>query len=207
MTSIQRAVLMVEALYLAATQDKEPAVADYLEAQLAARNPDVDASLQQQFQLLSEVSLPVVDVHQHDLSRRMTNSSCPLPPNESLPEPQSPPQTPPPPPYAQPLGNPGTTSHAGAVELRSILAGTLRIGGDTGVGACASNAPSKRLNSPSQKRFPTLSGTHLPNLNPAPLMQLSTDTGWLAAGRKLLDFWPLRRGQNPSGRCCCPCRR
>jgi hypothetical protein len=118
------AVLMVEALYLAATQDKELAVADYLEAQLAAGTLTL-ASLQRQFQLLSAVSLPVVDVHQHDLGEYDQL----LLPSQSVPEPQSPPQTPAPPPHAQPLGNPGTPSHAGAVELRSVLASTLRIGG------------------------------------------------------------------------------
>lgn len=125
------AVLMVEALYLAATQDKEPAVANYLEAQLAAGTLTL-ASLQRQFQLLSEVSLPVVDVHQHDLGE-YDQLLIPLPPSKSVPEPQSPPQTPPPPPHAQPLGNLGTSSYAGAVELRSILAGTLRIGGGPAV--------------------------------------------------------------------------
>lgn len=125
------AVLMVEALYLAATQDKEPAVADYLEAQLAAGTLTL-VSLQRQFQLLSEVSLPVVDVHQHDLGE-YDQLLLPRPPSQSVPEPQSPPQTPAPPPYAQPLGNPGTSSHAGAVELRSVLAGTLRIGGGPAV--------------------------------------------------------------------------
>jgi len=83
------AVLMVEALYLAATQDKEPAVAAYLEAQLAAGTLTL-ASLQRQFQRLSKVSLPVVDVHQHNLGE-YDQLLLPRPPSQSVPEPQSPP--------------------------------------------------------------------------------------------------------------------
>jgi hypothetical protein len=60
------AVLMVETLYIAATQDKESAVAEYLAAQLAAGTLTL-ATLQKHFQLLKETTLPTVQVQQHDL--------------------------------------------------------------------------------------------------------------------------------------------
>jgi hypothetical protein len=60
------AVLMVEALYIAATQNKEFAVAEYLATQLAAATLTL-AALQKHFQLLKETALPTVRVQQHDL--------------------------------------------------------------------------------------------------------------------------------------------
>lgn len=121
------AVLMVEALYIAATQDKETAVAAYLETQLAAETLTLVA-LQRHFQLLRDSSLPVVNVHQHDLGE-YDQLLHPLSSNQPVPEPQFPPQTPAPLPHAQPLGISRASSHAGTVELRSVLAGTVRIGG------------------------------------------------------------------------------
>ena len=121
------AVLRVEALYIAATQDKESAVAEYLAAQLTAGTLTV-AALQRHFQLLHERTLPAVQVHQHDL-KAYDQLLQPDSATESLPESQPPPQTPAPLPYAPPLGNPGTSGHARTGVLRSILAGTVRIGG------------------------------------------------------------------------------
>ena len=96
------AVLMVEALYLAATQDKEAAVAEYLATQLAAGALTL-AALQRHFQILTETTLPVVQVHQHDLKaydQLLQPDSAP----ESLPESQPPPQTSTPLPHAPVLG-------------------------------------------------------------------------------------------------------
>lgn len=135
------ALLMVEALYIAATQNKETAVADYLAAQLAAGTLTLGA-LQRHFQLLRDASLPVVNVHQHDLGE-YDQLLHPLPSNQPISEPQFPPQTPAPLPYAQPLGIPRTSSHAGALELRSVLAGTVRIGGGPALEPAPQARPSR----------------------------------------------------------------
>lgn len=119
--------LMVEALYIAATQNKETTVAQYLEAQLSAGTLTLPA-LRQHFQLLTEAVLPTVQVQQHnrqdyDQLLRADASSEPLPELESAP------QTATALPHAPALGKSRTSSHARTMVLRSILAGTLRIGG------------------------------------------------------------------------------
>lgn len=123
------AVLIVEALYIAATQDKETAVAAYLQAQLSAQTLTL-ARLRQQFQLLSELKVPTLTITQHPLS----NYDQLLPSTtheQSVSKPQSLPQTTAPISHAQPLGSPRTTSDAGGLVLRSVLAGSVRIGGTT----------------------------------------------------------------------------
>lgn len=125
------AVVMVEALYIAAVQDKETAVAAYLETQLAAQSLTL-MRLQQHFQLLSP-TLPDLQVNQHPLStydQLLPTHPCGCS-HQSVPEPEPAPQTPTPVPHAAPLGSPRTTSDAGGLVLRSILAATVRIGGTT----------------------------------------------------------------------------
>ena len=61
------AVLIVEALYIAATQDKEAAVADYLEEHLTADTLTLSA-LRQYFHLIPHPSLPYLTIQQHQLS-------------------------------------------------------------------------------------------------------------------------------------------
>lgn len=148
------AVLMVEALYIAATQDKQARVADYLEAQLAAQTLTL-MRLQQHFQLLSPPVLPTLQVTQHELStydqllptQPCNNSSSTS--GQSLPKPQPTPQTTALVPYAQPLGEPRTTSDAGGVVLRPVLAGSLRIGGTPSLASLAQTRP---LRSPTAQR-------------------------------------------------------
>ena len=140
------AVLMVEALYIAATQDKEARVADYLEAQLTAQTLTL-MRLQQHFQLLSPTALPTLQVTQHDLStydqllptQPCNNSGSSA--RQPLPEPQPAPQTAAPLPYAAPLGIARTTSDAGGVVLRPVLAATLRIGGTPSLAKLAQTRP------------------------------------------------------------------
>ena len=60
------AVVMVEALYIAATQDKETAVGEYLEDQLTAGTLSLSA-LRQQFQVLCHITQPTFSYHQHPL--------------------------------------------------------------------------------------------------------------------------------------------
>lgn len=129
------AVVIVEALYIAAVQNKEAAVADYLDKQLATGSLTL-CSLRRHFQLLREQELPAVDVQQHRLddydqllhapeqSQQPNNA-----PSKPVPEPSSPSQDPQTALHAGPVGGNGTSSHPTAVVLRSVLAGTLSIGG------------------------------------------------------------------------------
>ena len=57
---------MVEALYIAATYDKEQAVADYL-ADALAKNQLTLSRLQQQFIPNATAALPPIETHQHAL--------------------------------------------------------------------------------------------------------------------------------------------
>ena len=58
---------MVEALYIAATQNQEAAVADYLERELTAQTLNLK-QLQQHFRQDAPKSFPQLTVTQHDLS-------------------------------------------------------------------------------------------------------------------------------------------
>ena len=139
------AVLMVEALYIAATQNKAPAVAEYLETELSAGSLTL-VGLRRHFQLLTGTSMPTVSVKQHNLSsydqllnpQRLVEPIEPIKPikpakdthsHQSLPKPQRASQKSETFPYAQSLAKPGKPSDARAVVVRSVLAGTLRIGG------------------------------------------------------------------------------
>lgn len=130
------AVLIVEALYIAATQNKEKAVADYLESQLSAHTLTLEA-LRHHFQLLSAAPLPLVTVQQHDLATydqllsptSPIESIKPITSSEPVSEPQRPSQKPTALPYAQPLGIASASGDARTVVLRPVLASTLRIGG------------------------------------------------------------------------------
>jgi hypothetical protein len=125
------AVLMVEALYIAATQDKEATVADYLETQLTTGNLTL-MGLRRHYQLLTS-TLPSVQGNQHELSDydqllRSDDDSRPAE-SQSLPVPQPPSQAPSSLSHVAPLGSAGTTGDPGGLVLRPILARTLRIGG------------------------------------------------------------------------------
>ena len=113
------AVLMVEALYIAATQNKAPAVAEYLETALSAGTLTL-VGLRRHFQLLTGTSMPTVSVKQHDLSSydQLLNSQRLVEPiesrntdrntatDESVSKSQRASQKPTPLPYAGPLAEP-----------------------------------------------------------------------------------------------------
>ena len=136
------AVLMVEALYIAATQNKETAVVEYLQAQLQSNRLTL-TRLQQHFQLLSDSVLPDVSVQQHDLSAydQLLISTPALSSPEPLPKPQPTPQATAPVPHARPLGNRRTASPARQLVLRSILAGTVRVGSPTSLDSPPATLP------------------------------------------------------------------
>ena len=143
------AVLIVEALYIAATQDKALAVATYLDEQLTGGRLTL-VGLRRHFQLLTGTQMPTVSVKQHDLSSydqllspirlvenleasgssASANTTCSIQPSEQpVPKSQRPSQTATPLSHAPSLGRLAASSNARAVVIRPVLAGTLRIRG------------------------------------------------------------------------------
>lgn len=122
----QAAVLMVESLYIAATQENETQVVQYLHTGLETNTLTL-AALQQHFGLLKPINLPTLHPPQVDLCSydQLLSSIAPAQP---LPKPESAPQTIAPLPHAGPLGNPRSSGHAGELVVRAVLAGSLRIG-------------------------------------------------------------------------------
>lgn len=141
------AVLIVEALYIAAVQDKENTVANYLQAQLSATTLTL-TGLRKQFQLLSDLKLPNLSVTQHtleDYDQLLPRN----PTDQPVSDPQSSSQKTAPTPHAASLGTARTTGDAGRLVLRSVLAGSVRIGGSTSV-ECPH--PTRPQRSPTAKR-------------------------------------------------------
>lgn len=123
------AILMVESLYIAATTDAQSRVAEYLQSHLEAKTLSL-ATLQQHFGVLKSALVPALHPPQQDLSAYdqllpSAKSAQPLPELEPAPQRVAPL------PHADPLGNPRSSSNAGGVVLRAVLASTLRIGGTT----------------------------------------------------------------------------
>jgi hypothetical protein len=132
------AVLIVEALYLAATQDQEAAVADYLEQELKAQSLTLKR-LKDRFQRDIPESFPELTIEQHDLASydqllTSTANDCTDSSNhnnsESLSAPPSPPSTASTIPHAFSLGVCGTPSCAGAMVLCEILTRIMRTGNE-----------------------------------------------------------------------------
>ena len=136
------AVLIVEALYIAATQDKAFTVAAYLDEQLTDGRLTL-VGLRHHFQLLTGTKMPTVSVKQHDLSSydQLLSPARLVEPLEeqrdstaqtikqSVSESQRTSQKATSLSHAQSLGRPTTPSDAGAVVVRPVLASTLRIRG------------------------------------------------------------------------------
>lgn len=149
------AVLMVEALYIAASQDKEATVADYLVAQLAAGGLTL-VRLQQQFGLTHSAVVPEVNVTQHPLQdydqlllpRPSNTSNQPIPESEPASEATAPF------PHAQAVGKPPTTGYPGGLVPCPVLAGSLRIGSPPSLfnphPACPHRSPTAKRKNPLQ---------------------------------------------------------
>jgi hypothetical protein len=121
--------VMVEALYVAATQDKEEEVATYLAMQLAAQSLTL-RQLQQAFDLIPHAhTLTFIETTQHNLATYDQLLSGTF--EQPVPEPQRPPQTPPPQPDEIPVAANRTASDSGALVLCAILAGIVRRGKPT----------------------------------------------------------------------------
>lgn len=115
---------MVEALYIAATQDQEVAVADYLKLELAAGTFTL-IRLQHQFKLMPTLAVPEVAVVQHELSS-YDQLLQPAAHSESVSNPDRHAQTPQVDALPVRLASARTPSDPGALELCSIPAGTSR---------------------------------------------------------------------------------
>jgi len=119
--------LMVEALYIAATQDQEAAVATYLQQELETETLSL-TRLQQHFQTRTEATpVPDISTQQHALSSYDQFLSPAAHPNP-IREPDHSAQTPQTEPLPVRLANDRTPSHPGELVLRSIPAGTGRRG-------------------------------------------------------------------------------
>jgi len=116
--------LMVEALFIAANQDKEVAVAIYLQTQLKQKTLTLDR-LQQQFKFsLLPSELPQVNTTQHNLfTYDQLLSSVPT---ESEPESNPNPQTPQTQSHLSRMAGNRTPSYPGELVLRSISPGIVR---------------------------------------------------------------------------------
>jgi hypothetical protein len=116
--------IMVEALYVAATQDKEAEVATYLTVQLESQTLTL-RQLQQAFDLIPNVqTMTFIETTQHNLASydQLLAPACEQP----IPEPQRPPQTPPPQPDESPVAESRTASDSRALVLCAILVGIVR---------------------------------------------------------------------------------
>jgi hypothetical protein len=110
--------LMVEALYIAATQDQEAAVAAFLRQELAAKTFSL-SRLQQHFQSRSETPVPHISTKQHTLAS-YDQFLSPEPSDDSLREPHHPPQAPQTEPLPVRLADNRTPRHSRELELCSI---------------------------------------------------------------------------------------
>ncbi len=146
----QAAVLLVEALYIAATQNKEQAVAEYLEQQLRAQTLSLQR-LQQQFVASVAAGFPSLDIEQHPLASydQLLPSSFPNPSPESVSEPQPPAQGPALIAHAEPLGVYRDPGYTGALVLCAILTGSVRRGNPT---SSSGAAPTRPQSSPTPRR-------------------------------------------------------
>jgi hypothetical protein len=149
----QAAVLLVEALYIAATQDKEQAVAEYLEQQLRAQTLSLQR-LQQQFVTSPYENFPCQDIKQHPLASydQLLPSNFPCPSPESVPEPQPTTQGPALIAHAYPLGVYRDPGYAGALVLCEILTGFVRRGNPASSSGAAPTDP-QRSPTPRRKKF------------------------------------------------------
>jgi hypothetical protein len=126
--SYTAARLMTEALYIAAKQDKEHAVATYLEAQLQAKTLTL-IGLQQQFHFTTQPEIPTLQTQQHSLKDydQLLGSTDP---NDCYRVSQSVAQIAPPASHPQALAGTRTPSSPTGLDSCSVSVGTLRTRSD-----------------------------------------------------------------------------
>lgn len=142
--SYTAARLMTEALYIAAKQDKEHAVAIYLAEQLRCGTLSL-VGLQQQFHLGESVSHPTLSVQQHDLSPydSLLHHVPQQQPNHSHRDSRLPTQNTQTTPHEQPLARVGASSFSWGLDTRSILACTVRIRGNATLSSTSATRPQR----------------------------------------------------------------
>jgi len=192
--------VMVEALYIAAIQDKEASVARYLQEALAQENLTL-VGLQRHFQLLQVSEPPAITVDQHPLSNYDLLLNYDTPAFESLRESHPASAQPQTQSYAQPSAAPGTTGDSGALELCPIPSGAL------GVGDCPTLSSSYPTSAQRVAIAPQQSPQQL-RVCPLPHPQSSSGDATGAgheldqSGRQCLDFWSIGSGENSSFQQC-----
>jgi hypothetical protein len=148
------AVLIVEALYISATQNQEGTVAEYLEQELTAQTLSLKR-LKQQFNQDCPKSFPQLTIEQHDLSiydQLFESSPSSHDSTESLSESQSASEAAPPVPYSDPLGIYGAPSGAGAMVLLEVFIGIMRAGIDS-TQRSPTETSAHRGSTPQRKKF------------------------------------------------------
>jgi len=140
--SYTAARLMTEALYIAAKQDKEHAVATYLEAQLQAKTLTL-IGLQQQFRLTTQPAIPTLQTQQHalkDYDQLLGTAD----PTDCHRDSQSGAQSAPPAPHPQAVAGIGTPSAATGLDSRAILASRVRTRSDSTLPGTGRTGPKRR---------------------------------------------------------------
>jgi len=137
--SYSAARLMTEALYIAAKQDKEAAVAQYLAMQLQAEQLTL-AGLQAQFPATPVPATPDLVVEQHPLTQydqllhhvpNSNNGHRDAQPTAQVAQAAA---------HQKPVARPRTPSAATGLDTRPVLAGSLRIRGDAALpSACTTH--------------------------------------------------------------------
>lgn len=155
--SYTAARLMTEALYIAAKQDKEHAVATYLADQLGSSTLSL-AGLQQQFHLSESVTHPTLAVQQHDLSPydSLLHHVPQQQPNHSHRDSRFSPQNAQATSHEQPLARVGASSLSLGLDTRAILALHCANPRQHNATKHECNAPSKMPIYLQEKLFPTL---------------------------------------------------
>ncbi|PSB54683.1 IS21 family transposase [Chroococcidiopsis cubana CCALA 043] len=151
--SYTAARLMTEALYIAAKQDKEHAVAMYLADQLGSSTLSL-AGLQQQFHLSESVTHPTLAVQQHDLSPydSLLHHVPQQQPNHSHRDSRLSPQNAQTAPHEQPLARVGASSPIAGLDTRAVLACTVRIRSNATLPSTSATRPQRCPPTP-RKRF------------------------------------------------------
>ena len=146
-------VLMVEALYIAATQDQEAAVAAYLDQALKTQSLSLK-HLKETFSLTQNVSVPSLEIEQHPLESYdilLTSDDTPAIPN-AVPESELVAQTTEACSDAQPLGGYRIPSFTGTVVVCQIFTCFMR-GGSTTTHRQQAKTGTQRSSTASRKKF------------------------------------------------------
>jgi hypothetical protein len=188
--------VMVEALYIAATQDKEAAVAQYLQAQLATQTLTL-SSLQRHFQLLQVPEPPAIAVEQHPLSNYDLLLHYDSSFSQSLHQSHPPSQAPQTQSHADPLAASGTTGDPRTLELCPIFACPNGIGNGT-PRSIPDSAGIERVSTAAPQVPQQLRVHPLPDAQPSGCQPTGARYPLVAPGGQRFDLWSLWGGQDAS---------